>query len=305
LVFVAAAKAGPFDFGNVVVRAKLVIDPETTQVHVVSDPIPHILEGVPLRVQDIRIQMNRPDFVLNPTSCDPAQVTGTFKGAGADFGTEADDALATESNRFQVAGCAGLAFKPRISFKLKGGTHRGDYPALTATVRARPGDANIGRAAVRLPHSEFLAQEHIKTICTRVQFAAKECPARSVYGFAEATSPLIDGVLKGPVYLRSSSHRLPDLVADLNGRFEVVLAGRIDSKDGGIRNNFDFVPDAPVDRFTLRMQGNKKGLLVNSRNLCKRPSRADVKMVGHNGKQAHLRPLMRNGCGRTGKKKHR
>jgi hypothetical protein len=129
-----------------------------------------------------------------------------------------------------------------------------------------------------------------------VQFAAKICPAASIYGEARATSPLLDGALEGPVYLRSSSNPLPDLVADLNGRFEVVLAGRIDSVNQGIRNTFDVIPDAPVSKFTLSMQGGKKGLLVNSRNLCKGANRADVRMVGQNGKTHDTKPLVANTC---------
>ncbi len=305
LVFVTPAVAGPFDFGNVVVRARLVVDPETTQVHVVSDELPHIFEGVPLRIKDVRIEMNRPNFVQNPTNCDRMSVTGLFTGAGADLGSTGDDVTATEANPFQVAGCAGLGFKPSIAFRLKGGTHRGDYPALTAVVKARPGDANIAATAVTLPHSEFLAQNHIRTVCTRVQFAAGACPAGSVYGHAEAVSPLFDEPLRGPVYLRSSSHQLPDLVASLNGRFDVVLVGRIDSVNGGIRNSFDLVPDAPVTKFTLAMQGGKKSLLVNSRNLCKSTSRAEVKMVGQNGKTMESRPLVANSCGKARKGKQR
>jgi hypothetical protein len=304
LTFVAAAKAGPFDFGNVIVRAKLVIDPITTQVKVVSDPVPHTLEGVPLRVQDVRIKMDRPNFVQNPTSCDPMSVDGLFTGAGWDLNSLADDVSWSESNRFQVAGCAGLGFKPKLAFKLKGGTHRGDYPALTATVTARPGDANIAKTAVTLPHSEFLAQAHIRTVCTRVQFAIKACPDASIYGTAKATSPLIDGALEGPVYLRSSSNKLPDLVANLNGRFNVVLSGRIDSFKGGIRNTFDFVPDAPVTKFTLSMQGGKKGLLENSTNLCKSTNRADVRMVGQNGMAANSKPVVvATACKKAGKGK--
>src|SRR5262249_17031532 len=156
--------------------------------------------------------------------------------------------------------------------------------------------ANIGRVSVTLPHSEFLAQEHIRTICTRVQFAARECPAASIYGHAKAISPLLDAPLQGPVYLRSSSNPPPDLVASPHGRFDVVLAGRIDSVNQGIRNRFDVVPDAPVSSFTLNMQGGRKSLLVNSRNLCKGVNRADVRMIGQNGKLARSRPAMETGC---------
>ena len=118
-----------------------------------------------------------------------------------------------------------------------------------------------------LPHTEFLEQAHIGTVCTRVQFKegkvpGEKCPAASIYGKAEAVTPLLDEPLKGPVYLRSSTHKLPDLVAALhNGQVDVALDGRIDSvKNGRIRNTFETVPDAPVTKFVLEMQGGKEGL---------------------------------------------
>src|SRR5207253_4930567 len=141
--------------------------------------------------------------------------------------------------RFQVGGCERLGFKPKLSLQLKGGTKRSAYPALTAVVKTRGGDANIGRAAVGLPRSEFLAQEHIRTVCTRVQWAADACPKAAVYGRATAWSPLLDAPLSGNVYLRSSNNELPDLVADLRGQIRVALVGRIDSLNGGIRTTFE------------------------------------------------------------------
>ena len=130
------------------------------------------------------------------------------------------------------------------------------------------GYANVGKAVVTFPHSAFLEQAHIRTVCTRVQFAAKNCPAGSIYGHVKATTPLLDEVLEGPVYLRSSSNPLPDLVFALRGIVEVDAVARIDSVEGRIRASFDSVPDAPVSQLTLNMQGGKKGLIVNSRNLC-------------------------------------
>ena len=161
--------------------------------------------------------------------------------------------------------------------------------------------ANIAKAVVSLPHSEFLAQNHIKTICTRVQFAAgagngSECPKGSIYGYVTATTPLLDKPLEGPLYLRSSSHPLPDLVAALHGQIDVDLVGRIDSKNGGIRTTFDSVPDAPVSKFVLTMQGGKKGLLENSRNLCASVNKADVRFTAQNGKVANSTPVLTNSC---------
>jgi hypothetical protein len=296
---ITSATVGPFDLGTVVVRSAFKVNPETAAVSVDSagsDPIPHIMQGIQLHVRDVRVYMDRPDFTLNPTSCDPFAFEATLTGSGADTASSADDVAANVNSPFQASNCSRLGFAPRLAFRLKGGTHRGDYPALQATLTARPGDANIAKAAVTLPHSEFLAQEHIRTVCTRVQFAADQCPAASVYGRAQAVTPLFDKPLEGPVYLRSSSNPLPDLVAKLDGQIQVNLVGRIDSVNQGIRNTFDVVPDAPVTRFTLQMQGGKKSLLVNSRNLCKSPGRAEVKMTGQNGKTSLTRPVVANKC---------
>jgi hypothetical protein len=158
-----------------------------------------------------------------------------------------------------------------------------------------------------LPHSEFLDQAHIGTVCTRVQFAANACPAKSVYGKASATTPLLGGPLQGPVYLRSSSHELPDLVVDLHGQVDVVLAGRIDSINGGIRTTFEAAPDAPVTKFTLQMQGGKKGLLVNSTNLCRHPNanKAVSLMEAQNGKVFDTEPELANSCKKAKKHKKR
>jgi hypothetical protein len=116
----------------------------------------------------------------------------------------------------------------------------------------------------------------------------------------------LDFPVKGNVYLRSSDNLLPDLVADLRGpaslpiRFEVV--GRTDSVNGGIRNTFDVTPDVPVTKFVLRLQGGKKGLLVNSRDICERTYRATVKFKAHNGKRRTVRPKLKADCGRKAKK---
>jgi hypothetical protein len=299
LAFIVPAVAGPFDLGVQVVRTGLRVNPKTAQVTAVSDTIPKILRGVPLRIRDIRVDIDRPGFTLNPTDCAEQRVTGTVFGASG--------AVTTVSNRFQVAECTRLGFKPNLSIRLFGDTHRGDYQRLKAVVTARPGDANIARAAVTLPHSEFLAQEHIRTVCTRVQFAADQCPAAAIYGKATAISPLLDQPLTGPVYLRSSDNLLPDLVAALKGPdnqpIEIELSGRTDSKNEGIRNTFDVVPDAPVSKFTLEMQGGKKSLIVNSTNICQGIHKANVRMDGQNGRKHNFETKVVNpACGKVKKK---
>jgi uncharacterized repeat protein (TIGR01451 family) len=295
LLTVVPALAGPFDLGAVGTRVALHLNPETAQLTAVSDPLPTVLHGIPLDLRDLRVQVDRPNFTLNPTSCDPMSVDAAVSGVTG--------AIATPSDRFQVSGCDKLAFKPKLRLRLKGGTKRSAYPAFTSVLTAAPGQANIGRVRVALPHSVFLAQNHLNTICTRVQFAADACPKGAIYGRAAATSPLVDYALSGPVYLRSSSHELPDLVVALRGPphqpIEIDLVGRIDSFDGRIRTTFETVPDAPVSRFVLKMRGGKKSLLENSRNLCAHTYRARVQMDGQNGKVSDSTPALRAQCGRN------
>jgi hypothetical protein len=300
MLIVTPAVAGPFDLGSVAVRAALQVDPESAKVTVVSDPIPTILQGIPLDVRSIAVKIDRPDFTLNPTSCEAMALTGEAISVTGQ--------VAPLTNRFQVGGCSNLSFKPSLALKLKGGTKRGDHPALLATLAypSKGAYSNIAKAQVALPHSEFLDTTHIKTICTRVQFAASTCPKGAIYGFAKAITPLLDKPLEGPVYLRSSSHPLPDLVADLNGQIHVVLAGRVDSVHGGTRNTFEAVPDAPVTKFTLSLPAGKKGLLQNSTDICKGTHKATADFTAHNGKTLRLKPELQAKCSKARKgQKHK
>lgn len=297
---VTPAVSGPYDLGNVVNRVAIDIDPVTAQVTATSDPLPQILAGIPLRLRSVLINLNRENFTLNPTNCNPFQVNGALRGS--------EGGSSNPSGLFQVANCDGLGFEPKLATVLKGGTKRTAHPALTATLTQDPsGESNIARAVVTLPKSEFLDQSHIGTVCTRVQFAADQCPAASVYGHATAISPLLDQPLSGPVYLRSSNHTLPDLVAALRGPasqpIEIDLAGRIDSKGGGIRASFETVPDQPVSKFVLSMKGGKKGLLQNSTNICKGTHITKVHMVGQNGAVINPNTPLKAKCGASAKKK--
>jgi hypothetical protein len=292
------AQAGPFDLGTLAVRSGLAVEPETGVAVVKADPLPQFFEGVGIAYRNIHAVIDRPEFNLNPTDCSQMAVTADA--------TSTQGAVAHPQARFQVGGCKALKFKPRLTLELKGGTKRASYPALTAVLKARKGDANIASASVALPHSEFLAQEHIGTICTRVQFAAGKCPKGSVYGRAKAWTPLLEKPLSGPVYLRSSNNPLPDLVAKLGGQLEIDLVGRIDSVHGGIRTTFESVPDAPVSKFVLQMRGGQKSLLTNSTDICHGPHRATAQFKAQNGRTAQLRPaLVASGCGKKKLGKHR
>jgi hypothetical protein len=297
IAVIAPAVAGPFDLGSVLVRNALYVDPATAQGKTVSDPFPTALHGIPLDLRDVRVDLSRPGFTLNPTSCEPKSVDASI--------TSSAGATANRSQHFQAAACDRLAFKPKLSLRLKGGTKRGGHPALTATLTMPPGGANIAKVITALPHSEFLDQSHIGTVCTRVQFAADQCPAASVYGHARAITPLFAQPLEGPVYLRSSNHKLPDLVMALHGQVDVDPAARIDSVNGGIRASFEAVPDAPLTKVVLSMAGGKKGLLQNSTNLCARPHRASAAFDAQNGKVSDLEPTLKVKCAEARHRRHR
>jgi len=290
LAVVTPAVSGPYDLGNVVIRAAVRIDPVTAQVTTASDSLPQIYAGIPLRLRSVVVDLNRPGFVVNPTNCDAFAVGTDLSG---DEGSES-----STSSLFQIAGCAALPFAPKLSLRLSGGMKRTGHPAIDAVVTTKQGDANIARTVVTMPHSLFLDNAHIGTLCTRVQFTADACPARAVLGFARAETPLLDQPMEGPIYLRSSSHQLPDIVADLHGQIgQIVLDGRIDSVNGRLRASFESVPDVPVSRFELHLVGGSKGLVINSKDLCFHPQRALVRAVGQNGRPFSLESRLRLPCG--------
>jgi hypothetical protein len=308
VISITPAVAGPFDAGTVAIRLALTLNPKTAEVEVDganSDPIPHILKGIVLKVRDLRVFVDRPNFTLNPTSCEESSTRATLFGSYIDIFSPADDVPAELSARYQAANCANLGFKPKLNFKLKGGTTRGGHPSLLATYKPRKGDANLEGLVVRLPRSAFLDQAHIRTICTRVQFAADNCPKAAQYGYIKAFTPLLEEPLQGPVWLRSSDHNLPDLVFDLHGLVDVEVSTRIDSKNGGIRASIESAPDAPLSKVILQMQGAKKGLIINSRNLCGKASKANVEFGGHNGKASKANPVMGADCGKAHKGKRK
>ncbi len=336
LAVITPATAGPFDLGTVVVRVALFVDERTTQVRAHSDAIPHIYGGATLDVRKVDVDLDRHNFSLNPTNCSQLSFGGNLLGGGADPTDSGAFSAAPVSAPFEAAGCEKLGFRPKLFLRLFGATRRAKNPKLRAVLIPHTGDANIARAATILPRSLILDQGNLSKVCTRVQYAAHNCPKNSIYGYAKAFSPLLDKPLQGPIYLRSSDNTLPDLVSSLHGQVDVELDSRTDSVHGHIRNIFDIVPDVPVSKFILTLRGGRRGLLVNSRNQCPHPrkrahrgkrahgsaaarrqggkghkkgrkkrrgQRAIVRFKGQNGKKRNLRPRLRAPCGKH--RKHR
>jgi hypothetical protein len=299
LAVIAPALAGPFDLGVAVVRVALFLDPESARIHAVSDPLPDVFGGAKLDLRSLALDLDRPSFALNGTNCEAAAgATGALRGGGADPADPAAFSSFAVSAPLRVGGCEALPFKPKLSLRLSGARKRAQHAKLKVTLKARPGDANLKSAQVALPGALILDQGKLAAVCTRAQFAAESCPAKSVYGSATATSPLLDQPLKGNLYLRSSAHKLPDLVAHLKGQITVDLDGRIDTYKGGIRTSFASLPDVPIQSFSLTIPGGRRGLLEASTDLCKGPVRALVALGAQNGKKVGKRLPLKVGCHR-------
>ena len=297
IVSVVPAQAGPFDLGLVVVRAGIYVDPETALATITTDPLPQILEGVPVAYRTIHVDVDRKNFTLNPTSCAVKKITATV--------TASSGATAEPSDGFQATRCARLRYTPKLKLSFKGSRKRTGNPAIKAVLTQPAHQANTKTAVVLLPGSEFIDNAHISTPCTMVQFNADRCPKASILGHATARTPLLDRPLSGPVYFRSNggARELPDLVADLRGQIHITLVGYIDSVKSGlersrVRTRFLHVPDAPVTRFTMNLFGGKKGLIENSDNLCRVPRRAEIKLKAQNGKGRTTNAPIQIGCGK-------
>jgi hypothetical protein len=298
LVFVTPAVAGPYDLGTVVVRTALYVDPETARVSAVSDPIPYVFGGVKLDIRSIDVSISRKGFTRNPTTCRRRFWTsGEIFGGGANPADPAAWVASQQQSPFWANHCRALEFKPKFYARIYAGrnqTHRGAHPKFRAILETRYGDANLRRASFLMPHAEFLDQSHIRTICTRTQLERQICPKQSIYGYARAKSPLLNGLLEGPVYLTSSKHKLPDLLADLRGQVNVRLRGVIGAVNGRMKTVFEATPDTAVSKFILVMRGGNRGLLVNSENLCSREQFGHLYLKAQNSRRLKTNRLRLN-----------
>jgi hypothetical protein len=274
LSVVVPAIAGPFNLGTVVVRAAISIDPRTAQITIVSDPLPSILEGIPLQIRTVNVTVDRPGFMFNPTDCEAAKVDATI--------TSTQGAASAVSSPFQAANCATLPFKPKLTASTKGnGKSGGSGASLTVKiatkqgprVKAGEGEANIRKVDVSLPHALSSRLTTLQKACLEAQFAANPagCPKESDVGTAIANTPVLPVPLSGPAYLVShGGEAFPDLVLVLQGDgVEVVLTGNTQIKKGITYSKFETVPDAPISSFSLELPEKKFSVLGAIVNLCK------------------------------------
>lgn len=310
LAVVVPAVAGPFDLGTVVVRQALYIDPYTAQVDVVSDPLPNILKGIPLRIRRVRVDLDRPHFTVNPTSCQPMSVTARLSS------TQGTKAMV--ASPFKAVHCSRLPFKPSLTIGLSGAgrTRSGDHPTLTSTLTQSRHQANLLSAKVTLPLSMALDPNNSRHVCPykvakKVRSGPVHCPANTIIGSATAVTPLLSRPLRGKVYFVQGIrfihgqpvHTLPTLLIALRGQIALDLTAKTSVVGrGALVTTFPAIPDAPVSRFTLTIKGGPKGVLVitgNHINICRKPQIAHSALRAQNGK-TRKRPIkMATPCGKA------
>ena len=291
LSIVVPTKAGPFNLGNVVVRATVNVDPHTAELTVVSEPLPQILDGIPLRLREVNVAVDREGFILNPTSCTPKQITATISGAAPRERLTEPVKTSTLSSPFDVGGCANLAFNPSFAVSTQGKTSRADGASLTVKVGYPQGsEANIKYLKVELPKQLPSRLTTLQKACTDTQFEANPagCPAASVLGTAVANTPVLSKPLIGPAYFVShGGAAFPDLEIVLQGEgVTVVVDGAtFISKQGITSTTFSTVPDAPISSFQVTLPEGPDSALAANGNLCTSKLVMPTTIIGQNGKE--------------------
>jgi hypothetical protein len=258
LSVVVPANAGPFNLGNVIVRAAIDVNPNTTAVTVTSGAFPQIVDGVPLRLQTVNVLVNRAGFMLDPTNCEQQVVTGKIAAA--------QGALSSVASQFAVEGCKSLAFKPSLTASTQGRASKADGASLDVKVTyPSSGEANIRSVRTELPRMLPSRLSTLQRACTAAVFEANpaKCPAESVVGIARASTAVLPVILTGPVYLVShGGEKFPNVVVVLQGDgVRVDLVGNTDIKKGITSTTFASVPDDPVSSFELYLPEGKYSIL--------------------------------------------
>jgi hypothetical protein len=302
LSIVNPAKAGPFDLGKVIVRAKIEVDPITAVLTITTDTsgpykIPTILDGIPLQIQHVNVTIDRPGFTFNPTNCSPLAITGSL--------TSDQGATKDLSVPFQITNCAVLAFKPKLTAKTNGKTSRAKGASLSVklTYPAGPYDANIARVKVDLPKQLPSRLTTLQKACTAATFEANpaNCPSASIVGHATATTPVMPVPLTGPAYFVShGGEAFPSLIIVLQGYGATVhLVGTTFIDKAGITSStFKTIPDVPVGTFELTLPQGKYSALAANGNLCTTKKLAmPTSFLAQNGAVIHTTtPIVPTGC---------
>jgi hypothetical protein len=288
LSIVVPADAGPFHLGNVVVRASISIDPHTAAITVTSDPLPQIWDGVPLRLRTVNVDVNRPEFMFNATSCVQQQLAAAITGAAPVNNPGEPGKSSSVSSSYEVGGCASLPFKPVFTAATQAKTSKANGASLSVRVAQIHGEADIHSVRVELPKLLPSRLTTLQKACTEAQFAANPagCPAASVVGTAVADTPVLPVALVGPAYFVShGGAKFPELIIVLQGDGVTIdLAGEtFISKTGVTSSTFNAVPDAPISSFELSLPTGPHSALAANANLCTSKLAMPTTITGQNG----------------------
>jgi hypothetical protein len=283
LSVVVPAIAGPFDLGDVIVRAAVFVDPHDSHLTIISDPLPQIIDGVPLRVQTVNVSIDKPNFMFNPTNCSQQQVAATI--------TATQGATANVASPFAAAGCKNLPFKPGFTVSTQAKTSKANGASLKVKITQKPGEANIHKVDLQLPLALPSRLTTLQKACSEAQFATNPagCPAGSVIGTATAHTPVLQAPLTGPAYLVShAAAAFPDVVFLLQGDerggvIRIDLVGNTAIKKGITYSRFETVPDTPISSFETSLPEGSHSALSAFGNLCTQNLVMPTTLVGQNG----------------------
>jgi hypothetical protein len=281
LSIVVPTVAGPFDLGNVVVRAQIEVDPHTAALTVTSDPLPQILDGIPLRLRTANVTVDRPNFTFNPTNCAQLRIEGTITGA--------QGAVYHASAPFAVAGCHGLSFGPQFKVYTSGHTSRVNGASLDAKLVFPSGpQSNISHVKVELPKQLPARLTTLQKACPDRVFNSNpaNCPLASLVGVARAITPVLPVPLTGPAYFVShGGEAFPNLIVVLQGygvRIDLVGDTFI-NKAGVTSSTFTNVPDVQVTSFELYLPQGPHSALAANGNLCKQKLKLPARFEAQDG----------------------
>jgi len=293
LSIVVPLHVGPFVLPTQRVRARIEVDPHTSQLTVTTDPLPQVVAGVPTDLREIDAVIDRPEFMVNPTNCDPQQFAGTAYGTPP-AGQSGPDASAPIASPFQVGACRALKFEPKFSASTSAKTSRAGGASLTAKVSypnvPQGTDADIGSVKVELPKQLPSRLTTLQKACAAAQFEANAaaCPPASRIGYAVVHTPLLPVPLQGPaIFVSHGGEAFPSLTIVLQGdgvTVDIVGATFID-KHGITSTTFKAVPDDPFSTFELNLPEGPYSALAANGNLCKSTLTMPTTLVGQNGAQ--------------------
>jgi hypothetical protein len=302
--------AGPFNLGTEVVRARIEVDPHTSQITVVTDPLPTIVKGIPADLRSINAVIDRPEFMFNPTDCNPMSFSGTA--------TSTEGQTAALSSHFQMGSCQALKFAPNFKVSTSGKTSRANGASLTAKIVYPTGNlgfnqassqSNIQSVKVDLPKQLPSRLTTLQKACTAAVFNANpaNCPPDSIVGHARALTPVLPVPIEGPAYFVShAGEEFPNLIIVFQGdNVTINLVGStFISKAGITSSTFKQVPDVPIGLFELNLPQGKYSALAANTNLCKSTLKMPTAFTAQNGAILHqTTPVTVTGCAKHKAKK--